>query len=160
MQRRQAFIKSFGTVLLACVMGCNDSRRLETFPVTGTLLVGSKPAGGAHLAFHAVDQRLISRPVAVTETDGSFRLMTHAADDGAPAGEYIVTIFWRDESHADDECEDHDPLQHDRFHGLYVDSTKSPLRASGRPGPNELIIQAQDPKDIGRIGHEARWAHD
>ena len=146
MQRRHAFRASLWAVALACVMGCNDSRRLETFPVKGTLLVDSKPAGGAHLAFHPVDRRIVSRPVALTETDGSFRVMTHAPDDGAPAGEYIVTLYWRDESHSEDECEDHDPIQHDRLNGLYVDSTKSPLRATVRPGLNELIIQAMDPK--------------
>ena len=146
--RRHAFHASLWAIVLGCALGCSDGLPNQVYPVTGRLLVGDKPAAGAHLAFHAIDQRIVSRPVAITESDGSFRLMTYAANDGAPAGDYVVTIFWRDESNPDEESEDDDLIKHDRLRGRYFDSRKSTLRATVQPGPNEIVIKADRPNSI------------
>lgn len=149
MLHRSAFCASLWALVLCCAAGCSDDRLpLKVFPVSGKLMVGDKPAGGAHLAFHAVDRHIVSCPVAMTAPDGSFRLMTYAVDDGAPAGDYVVTIFWRDESIPVDDCVGEDLIKHDRLFGIYFDSTKSPLRASVRPGPNDLTIEAVDPNAL------------
>ncbi len=73
--------------------------------------------------------------------------MTYALEDGAPPGEYVVTIYWRDDSPAD-QCEGYDLIKHDRLFGVYFDSTKSPLRATVQAGPNDLAIDAVDPREI------------
>ncbi|MFO0918504.1 MAG: hypothetical protein U0872_09340 [Planctomycetaceae bacterium] len=145
---RLKFLPTCSLALAICAAGCNQNHRPKVYPVKGILLVGGKPAGGAHLAFHAVDQPFVFRPVAITKPDGTFQLMTHATGDGAPAGNYVVTIFWHDVSHPADDCEHHDLIQHDRFHGFYADSTSSPLRANVRRGANELLIQATDPREL------------
>lgn len=140
MQRRYTLSGLLWGFVLMFAAGCNGSQRPQVFPVQGRLMVGGQPAFGAHLAFHAVDQRLISRPVAIAQRDGSFRVMTHSVADGAPAGDYVVTVFWRDPSIPDDECECHDLLQHDLLAGQYVTPDKSPLRATVRRENNELTF--------------------
>jgi hypothetical protein len=147
MHHDRAFPGLLWATALACVVACSGCGKADTFPVKGKLLIGGKPAARANLMFHAVDQRIIARPVAFTEPDGSFRLMTHSIDDGAPRGDYVVTIFWRDESIPFDGCAGDDLIKHDRLRGLYFDRTKSTLRATVRPESNEVIIQAEGPID-------------
>jgi hypothetical protein len=66
------------------------------YPTTGTVLVNGEPAGGATVVLHHVDDwgaRSIV-PQAVTDDQGRFTLSTYATDDGAPAGDYRVTVEW------------------------------------------------------------------
>ena len=129
-------------ILFGCSAGCGgpaDNRPL-VYHVSGTLLVGGVPAGGAHVAFLPAAGGAC--PVAVTGPDGRFRLTTRAAGDGAPAGEYVVTVLWLNHGVSVDPCECPDPTIHDRLHGVYADGTKSSLRADVHAGANEITIQA------------------
>lgn len=53
---------------------------------------------GARVTFHALPlHEPISRThlsAARVEKDGSFQLSTYELHDGAPAGDYAVTVFW------------------------------------------------------------------
>jgi hypothetical protein len=66
-------------------------------PASGTVEVGGKPAAGAILKFYPVDSktRLPSLPQALADDTGRFVLSTFQRNDGAPVGEYIVTVTWR-----------------------------------------------------------------
>ena len=134
--------RGFCAVVLLCIAGCDDRGRLAVVPVKGKLLIGGKPAARANVVLHPADPRVVVRPVAFTEADGSFRLMTYGVDDGAPVGNYVVTIFWRDESIPFDGCTGEGLVKHDQLLGAYFDSRKSPLRATIHPGPNEIVIEA------------------
>jgi hypothetical protein len=83
---------------LLALTGCGESDvRLETFPVTGSLNVDGKPAPGATLVFHPVKvegDTLGAAPNARVKDDGSFSVSSYGANDGAPAGEYTVTVSW------------------------------------------------------------------
>jgi hypothetical protein len=83
---------------LLAFTGCGKSDvRLETFPVTGSLSVDGKPAPGATLVLHPVKiegETLGAAPSARVKDDGSFTVSSYGADDGAPAGEYTVTVSW------------------------------------------------------------------
>jgi hypothetical protein len=49
----------------------------------------------AVVAFHSADESDRSTPAHATADDeGNYVLYTYRPDDGAPAGEYIVTVFW------------------------------------------------------------------
>jgi len=65
-------------------------------PVLGRLQVGTQNPAGAQLVFHPVDMQLPDQavPRATTRQDGSFVLSTFGTEDGAPEGEYIVTVQW------------------------------------------------------------------
>lgn len=80
------------TVSLA---SCDQSEaRTPTFAVTGRVLDGSKPLANATVVFHPLDgaDAVTPRPRGKTDETGTFRLTTYDADDGAPAGQYRVTV--------------------------------------------------------------------
>jgi hypothetical protein len=82
-------------VLLAASCG---SKRLPVYPVHGKVLYKGKPTPGALVVFHPVKQEdpNFPRPSGEVQEDGSFSLTTYEANDGAPEGEYIVSITWED----------------------------------------------------------------
>src|SRR5688572_10824093 len=83
------------TLLLTLLPACRKSDRPETFPVKGKVVVDGKPAKGATVTFHpreASDRPYI--PTAQTDDNGEFSLATFETGDGAPAGEYDVTVIW------------------------------------------------------------------
>src|SRR5262245_6999914 len=130
------------TVALPYLAGLANGK-VKVYPVEGRLLVSGKPAGNARIVFHPVEPgNSALYPVGVTQPDGSYRLTTYATGDGAPAGEYIVTVIWPHEAIPIDECDCVDPVTHDRLCGLYADPTRSPLRATIRPERNEITLQA------------------
>lgn len=125
--------------------GCGHEAQKTVYAVEGKLLIGGRPAANANLAFHPAGKSPAKVcPVATTGTDGSFRLTTYRTADGAPEGEYVVTVLWPDDSIEYDECECPDPAQHDRLAGVYAHARTSPLRATVRAERNELTLSAQD----------------
>jgi hypothetical protein len=129
-------------LLLAAVLGtscANDGRR-PVFPVRGRVLFEDKPTPGALVLFHPLndpDPRA-PRPVARVAADGSFAPTTYRTDDGAPAGEYAVTVTWvneRDNQSAPKE-EQREPrnLLPDR----YGKPETSGLRVQIKEEPNDL----------------------
>lgn len=129
-------------VMFAGFAGCGGPAdiRPAVYPVAGTLLVAGVPAGGAQIAF--IPAAGGPCPVAVTDPDGRFRLTTRTPGDGAPPGEYVVTVLWLNHGVTVDPCECPDPTVHDRLFGAYFDGAKSTLRATVGPGPNEVTIRA------------------
>lgn len=124
-----------------CARGDAGAARIAVHPVGGKLLVADRPAANARLAFHPVGGGGL-RPVGVTGPDGGFALTTYSSGDGAPEGEYVVTVLWPNDTLPADECEIVNPANHDRLGGLYLDPAKSELRATVRPGRNEITLHA------------------
>jgi hypothetical protein len=84
--------------LLAAAAGCSkkSAPQLPVHPVTGQVVVNGQPAAGAMVVFHPKDQAAgLPTPNAVVDKQGNYTLSTYAASDGAPAGEYVVTVVWR-----------------------------------------------------------------
>jgi hypothetical protein len=81
--------------LLCCSCGKRNTRQ-PVFPVQGKVLFEGRPLAHAFLVFHPVNSSGADarRPVANAEEDGSFAPSTYDAGDGAPAGEYAVTVEW------------------------------------------------------------------
>lgn len=79
--------------------GCSaESEGPPTVPVAGKLLVDGQPAAGAQVIFHPADShdfdRRGSRPTGRVTADGTFQMTTYQPNDGAPAGDYVVTVYW------------------------------------------------------------------
>jgi hypothetical protein len=74
--------------------------RKPTHPVTGKVLLDGTPLPRAYVTFYLVnpaDAKKTSRVTdALTEADGSFALGTYMGFDGAPEGDYKVTVVLRD----------------------------------------------------------------
>jgi hypothetical protein len=72
-----------------------DGSRLSVSPVTGKMLVDGAPAEGASVILHPADPRMEIRPRGAVGPDGTFKLTTYLPGDGAPAGDYRITVEWR-----------------------------------------------------------------
>jgi hypothetical protein len=83
--------------LLAVLAGCGSSQdpnQLPVYPVKGQLAFRGKPAAGAFVVLHpkAATNIKVVPPRGQVREDGTFSLTTYSANDGAPAGEYKVTV--------------------------------------------------------------------
>lgn len=79
--------------------GCG-TRRPPVVPVGGKVMYKkTTPAHGALVVFHPasydIEKQIGGKPVGKVREDGTFTLTTYEEDDGAPEGEYGVTIDWR-----------------------------------------------------------------
>lgn len=93
---RRTLCAAFSALLLA---GCGTSKP-EAIAAGGKVMFNkSTPPAGALVVFHPVDpefeKRIGGKPFAKVRDDGTFALTTFAENDGAPEGEYGVTIDWR-----------------------------------------------------------------
>ena len=92
--RRAALLLLLGFALSAA--SCGGPKRKPTYPAEGKLLINGQPAGGVTVFFYSADPNETepTRPFATTRSDGTFTLTTSAENDGAPAGEYVVTLIY------------------------------------------------------------------
>jgi len=82
-------------------IGCAGSHNgPQCFPTHGKILYDSQPLAEAMVVLHPLDpdpdDENNQRPIAITKADGTFELTTLQPKDGAPAGEYTITVELRD----------------------------------------------------------------
>lgn len=87
-----------GLLLPALLLtGCSaNDGRVAVYPVTGKVTVGGEVPEGALVVLNPTGGKGSTEhsPSGKVRKDGSFRLTTYDADDGAPAGQYVATIQW------------------------------------------------------------------
>lgn len=96
-------------LIIALLVGCQQESSLPVYPVSGTLTINGEPARGAILGFHPTQGDLDKRgtiPAGKVKEDGTFVVSTFDIEDGAPAGEYAVTVFWPQFPSRDDPGDD------------------------------------------------------
>ncbi len=114
--------------------GCGDRETIiPTYPVSGRVLRGDVPIFYATVVLHPKsdigDQSL--RPRGVTNADGTFSLTTFTADDGAPAGDYEVSVTqWTTDKPEEG--------PKNRLAGKYADPATSGIQIKVSSGPNEV----------------------
>jgi hypothetical protein len=95
--RKIAWIAMFAMVEVILLSGCGKSNegRGPSYPAEGLVLLDGEPVAGANVVFYPLgDANKDAKPSrGLTDSAGKFHLGTHAADDGAPAGEYVVTVI-------------------------------------------------------------------
>jgi hypothetical protein len=85
-----------GLLLVGCESDEPKPERVATIPVSGLVRFEGKPLAGARVVLHPIrPAEGIPRPVGVTDASGMFRLRTFVTDDGAPLGDYRVTVSCR-----------------------------------------------------------------
>jgi len=129
-------------LLSAAVLGtsCADNGRRPVFPVRGQVLFEGKPTPGALVLFHPLndpDPRA-PRPVARVAADGGFAPTTYRTDDGAPAGEYAVTVTWVNEVDNQSAPKEEQREPRNQVPDRYAKPETSGLRVQIKEGPNEL----------------------
>jgi len=80
-------------VSLACGCSKKSESQLPVHPVSGQVLFNGKPAPGALVVFHPKQEGLPT-PSGAVDKQGNYTLTTYSASDGAPSGEYDVTVTW------------------------------------------------------------------
>jgi hypothetical protein len=122
---------------------CARTDREPVYPVHGRVLDGSsRPAVGALVVFHPVNTKESSplKPLAYVDEKGAFTLTTYERGDGAPAGEYVVTVEWRrriaNPFAADNEGQD-------RLEGRFSNPKTSKLRFTIEPRRDNVLPPIQ-----------------
>jgi hypothetical protein len=115
---------------------------MACYPVSGQLFVANQPASGARIYFQPIqggepEGWTGGYPRATVAADGSFQATTYEAQDGAPAGEYVLLVEWRElAAEGDEPAEEGRPA--DRLGGRYMDAASSSLRATVKTEPTNL----------------------
>ena len=122
--------------LVARASGCGGNKGPRLYPVKGVVRINGEPAKDVNVVFTPVappaDGATPLSPSAVTGEDGSFRLMSFKPGDGAPAGEYRVTVIFpmdRFNKHLSGI---------DRLKGKFANPKTSGLTAKVEPKRNDL----------------------
>jgi hypothetical protein len=132
---------------LAC--GEPSERRVRVSPASGTVTYQGKPLPGAFILFRKAEiDPEVPSPTATTGEDGSFALTTYENKDGAPAGDYVVTISTAPTTVVEKKVslkKAERPVDH--LKGKYADPKTSGLKATIKPGVNRL-----EPFDLKESG--------
>jgi hypothetical protein len=120
-----------------CCLSCSGSSGLN--PVQGKVLYKDQPLGGAVVTFHpkGADQVTAVPSVGRTKEDGTFTLTT-GTKEGAPTGEYVVTIICPEEPKGKQGFSTEAPDTPDRFQGAYANMATSKFKVEIKSGPNAL----------------------
>jgi hypothetical protein len=122
--------------LVIVLGGCGgENNGPAIYPVTGKVLVDGQPASKAQVTFHRSGGPADHpTPIAEADADGNFSPSTHLTKDGAPAGDYTLTVVWP-EFKVDHGEEIAGP---DRLRGLYANPGTSTLKITIKEGENAL----------------------
>lgn len=97
--RGRVILVAIGMAALG-INGCSPERP-PLYPVKGQVFWKGKPAAGAMVFLNPVLAKEVSgrspvteRPMGRVEDDGSFEISTFGKKDGAPVGQYRVTLLW------------------------------------------------------------------
>lgn len=122
--------------------GCEAKRpnELPVYQVKGRVTYKGEPVSGAVVVFTQVQDQSswALRPRDYADMDGVYQLSTYEHHDGAPAGEYIVTVWWPEVPFGPDTLENGN--EPDRLKLAYKDPAKSKIRVTVKPEPNTIDI--------------------
>jgi hypothetical protein len=113
------------------------------YPASGKVNYQGQPAAGAQVTFHPKDAKnelTAVRPSGVAKDDGTYTLTT-GPDQGAPAGDYVVTVTLFQEVNAKKGkamSTDMNTPTEDKLKGAYADRTKSQITRQIKSGTNQL----------------------
>jgi hypothetical protein len=133
--------------LVALCPSCSSGRR-PVYPVRGQVLVKGKPAFHAQVTFHPVvdNSPEAVHPVGIVDEEGSFTLTSYKQGDGAPEGEYLVTVQWFLATKPRNASADDDYITVNHLPPRYGSTETSGLRATVRKGDNELPPFSPEPR--------------
>jgi hypothetical protein len=86
----------FAVASCLTLAGCGGPSRTPVYKTAGKVTFQNQPIDGAFLVLHPKNSigTELPRPIAHVKPDGTFEPTTFESGDGAPVGEYIVTVEW------------------------------------------------------------------
>lgn len=133
-------------IALCCLIiaGCGSNHDYETIPtqrVSGQISINGVPAVGATVRFYPETPQAGTEyalmPSGTADEAGVYYLTTYEGDDGAPVGEYAVTIEWPDKDWRPPGG-GMPPPPPDRLQGEYADPKKSTIHYTVVEGENQV----------------------
>jgi hypothetical protein len=129
---------------LLCAVGCGGDDRLEVSPVRGQVVYQGRGVPNATVIFYPVGEAAEKlkkmRPYAYADESGRFELKTYVTADGAPPGEYEVSIIAV--SGADRESDPSSQMNSPKLPRAlvqkYANQKTSGIRVTVKPGENGL----------------------
>jgi hypothetical protein len=88
-------LRRLPVIVVVCMGAASCSNKgLPLYSVHGRVLLDGKPMAGAMVILHPVGDVGLNglKPRALADADGWFKIYTYVVGDGAPAGNYAVTI--------------------------------------------------------------------
>ncbi|MBM3994671.1 MAG: hypothetical protein FJ303_11045 [Planctomycetes bacterium] len=112
--------------------GVSTAKRKATHGVQGRAFFDGAPMAGAMVTFtgDTGDAKGITAN-GIVDADGSFKLSTYKAFDGAPAGEYRISFTWRASGKTGPSL----------LPARYTTATKSELTRTIQKGSNEILLE-------------------
>jgi hypothetical protein len=145
-KEREMFLRMVGTrpwflawgfaAVALFLSSCGDAGRRTVYPAYGRVLFEGQPVPNAQVILHPLtsdDKDHPVRPTGRVGADGSVTLTTYTAGDGAPEGEYAVTVDLRRRP-PDAEGD----VTQSVLPARYLKPETSPLRVQIKKGTNEL----------------------
>ncbi|MFM7149681.1 MAG: hypothetical protein ACKO23_07555 [Gemmataceae bacterium] len=123
-------------LLALCCSACKDNRP-PVFPVEGKVVVAGKPAQRALITLHPVKEfpGETLRPIGQVDEQGNFKLTTFSKEDGAPEGEYKVSVVCYLASRSSPR---EDPVPVNVLPARYGNPETSQVRVQVKKGSNRL----------------------
>jgi hypothetical protein len=112
--------------VVLCAAGCGKKEeRKPTFPVSGKVTFQGRPATGALVVLHPLNDAELDKwptgyPRGYVSETGAFAIGTYEQADGAPTGNYSAVIIWPAET-----TPGKPETGGDRLKGYYSDPKKS-----------------------------------
>jgi hypothetical protein len=125
------------SLLCGLATGCSSSKQTPVYPVRGQVLLNGKPLPKAIVTFHHQNAAPDApAPSAQTDDEGRYTLTSFQTGDGAPEGDYAVSLvcFRTKELRKgaeEDTARNIVPVR-------YANAATSKLTAKVTAGPNEL----------------------
>lgn len=136
--------------LLGLTVGCGSNGppiegASPAYPVSGTVTFKNAPMAGAIVTFYplAPKGKFDAAPSATADQEGRYKLTTYNTADGAPSGDYRVTIYWPGKRRGTPNEEG--DLPPDQLKEVYAGKTTSKLRATVEPRENTIDFQLPIP---------------
>jgi hypothetical protein len=117
--------------------GCSEGE-VPVYPIRGKVLdKQGKPAAGAIIVLQPMSEEAqATRAVGIANENGEFKLTTRNEGDGAPAGEFVVTVIWPTPKRTP-----LDPEGPDQLNGVLATADKSKIRFRVEKQPeNEILV--------------------
>ena len=95
MNNMNYLIRAIVSALLLLALGACEpaDKKVPVFTATGVVTENGKPLENATVVFHATNASADApKPSGKTNAQGEFQLTTYDTNDGAPAGDFAVTV--------------------------------------------------------------------
>jgi hypothetical protein len=133
----QALVLSISAAICA---SCSGSSREPVFPTRGQVFYQGKPVPHALVVLHSLEKKEGQqvRPHGFVDQEGRFTLTTYDPEDGAPPGEYAVTVEWWLVKSANKAQEGEDPPPLNYLPTRYSKAQTSGIRVRITEGNNDI----------------------